>query len=247
MQKRVSPGRIKLFYVKPKSKSYTVNVTQGKDNYLCDNSGWAYACANASVLYINKKTVNVSSNLQKRIIFHEFLHVFGLDHVKSSARGTSLTPAVNDGHKKFSINNYPRDLEAWRMLNRPFTTKKYKKGKKITRRTFIFNYYPYKRVITYKKKYQSILYYHPFNSKTRLYYKYDKKGRIFERKEYYTNGRTRKYYKKYYINKKMREYIYATSNGKRVLKRDYHSNGKTKQYINYYTNGKYERVNKFDT
>lgn len=245
--KRVKPGKISLYYVKPKGKVYTVRVIQGTNNYLCDDSGWSYACANASVVYVNKKTVHVSSNLQKRILFHEFLHVFGFDHVKSNTKGSSLTPAVNDGYRKFSINNYARDLEAWRILNKPFSTRISKKGKKITKKTLIFNYYPYKKFVIYKKKYQTKTYYHPYNSKLRWYYKYSKKGRIFEKKEYFPNGKTRKSYRKYYSNKKLREYITYTSKGKRIFRKNYYSNGKLSQYIKHYSNGKYEKINKCDS
>ncbi|MDL2211979.1 M57 family metalloprotease [Erysipelotrichaceae bacterium OttesenSCG-928-M19] len=231
---RGSKKLITLYYSKPSGKYYIVNIYQSSNNYLCDSAGWSYACANQSTIYVNKKTAVASANLQKRIIFHEMLHVFGLDHTTSSTKGTSLTPAVQDGHRKFSIKNYPKDIEAWKILNKPYRIKTAKKGKTVEKRKYFLNNYLYRYSNKYKKKYKKIIYYYAYNKRIRVYIKYNSKGRVSYKKEYYSNGRLNKY-KVYRSNKKLK-YI-----------KIYHTNGKLKGYNKYNTKGKVTSMREYNT
>ncbi|MDL2211980.1 hypothetical protein LJB88_03800 [Erysipelotrichaceae bacterium OttesenSCG-928-M19] len=237
---RGSKKNIYLTTTKPSGKNYYTNKV-----YIDYSDDWAYAYANSSLIGINKKTLKVSSNLQKRILFHEILHTIGLDHVSSKTKGSAMTPAVMDGSRKFSIKNYPKDKEAWKILNKSYNSKKSGSKKKRTYKTYFLNTYLYKKVYKVNNKNRSIKYYF-YSSKISTYYKYNSKGKLLSKFNYYNNG---KYQAKtyYYSNKKTKLSLSYFSNRKISARRDYYYNGILKQQITYHSNGKYNEIKKYNS
>ncbi|MFV0424268.1 MAG: hypothetical protein ACK5K7_01675 [Bacilli bacterium] len=231
----IGSNKVKLYTVKPNISEDKLNIVKVKYDRddKCGSDGWA--CANSKELYYSSLGLSYMTGNQvtDMVMFHEMLHVFGLDHSPRSYGNTNMSKAsAYDGYN-FSYTSLSYDMNFWKMMNNPYESSyqysygvkvaKYKKflnSITIQKHTYESSGNYWKESIYYSngKQVEKVRYDGTSSANILSIHTYESTGKYWNKSTYFENGVRKKeiFYNGEADNQKLKEIEYA-SDGETII------------------------------